>query len=156
MYLICFDLKIEDELKQSKFQSNLHKALINIMFTSGWVYNQFREIFKSYRLTHQQYNVLRILRGKHPDSLNPTDIKAVMLDKNPDLTRLCDRLCEMGYIDREVDVHNKRKMNIKINEKGLSILKEIDPLMEEFNNSRFNLTEEEAEKLSALLDKARA
>lgn len=155
MYLICFDLKIEDELKQSKFQSNLHKALINIMFTSGWVYNQFREIFKSYRLTHQQYNVLRILRGKYPDSLNPTDIKAVMLDKNPDLTRLCDRLCEMGYIDREVDVHNKRKMNIKINEKGLSILKEIDPLMEEFNNSRFNLTEEEAEKLSALLDKAR-
>jgi DNA-binding MarR family transcriptional regulator len=62
----------------------------------------------------------------------------------------------MGYIDREVDVHNKRKMNIKINEKGLSILKEIDPLMEEFNNSRFNLTEEEADQLSALLDKARA
>jgi hypothetical protein len=66
MYLICFDLKIEDELKQSKFQSNLHKAVVNIMFTSGWVYNQFREIFKSYQLTHQQYNVLRILRGRHP------------------------------------------------------------------------------------------
>ena len=78
-----------------------------------------------------------------------------MLDKNPDLTRLCDRLCEMGYIDREVDLKNKRKMNIKINEKGLAILKEIDPLMENFNNSRFDLTEEEAEQLSKLLDKAR-
>ena len=132
MYLICFDLKIEDELKQSKFQSNLHKAVVNIMFTSGWVYNQFREIFKSYQLTHQQYNVLRILRGRHPEALNPSDIKAVMLDKNPDLTRLCDRLCEMGYIDREIDAVNKRKMNIKINEKGLEILKEIDPKMEHF------------------------
>lgn len=155
MYLICFDLKIEDELKQGKFQSNLHKAIVNIMFTSGWVYNQFREIFKSYQLTHQQYNVLRILRGKYPQALNPSDIKAVMLDKNPDLTRLCDRLCEMGYIDREVDSANKRKMNIKINEKGLDILKEIDPKMEDFNNSRFNLTEEEAELLSELLDKVR-
>jgi|688.fasta_scaffold158096_2 DNA-binding MarR family transcriptional regulator len=155
MYLICFDLKIEDELKQSKFQSNLHKAVVNIMFTSGWVYNQFREIFKSYQLTHQQYNVLRILRGRHPEALNPSDIKAVMLDKNPDLTRLCDRLCEMGYIDREIDAVNKRKMNIKINEKGLEILKEIDPKMEHFNNSRFDLTEEEAEQLSALLDKVR-
>ncbi len=155
MYLICFDLKIEDELKQSKFQSNLHKAVVNIMFTSGWVYNQFREIFKSYQLTHQQYNVLRILRGKHPEALNPSDIKAVMLDKNPDLTRLCDRLCEMGYIDREIDAVNKRKMNIKINEKGLEILKEIDPKMEHFNNSRFGLSEEEAEQLSALLDKIR-
>jgi DNA-binding MarR family transcriptional regulator len=155
MYLICFDLKIEDELKQSKFQSNLHKAVVNIMFTSGWVYNQFREIFKSYQLTHQQYNVLRILRGKYPQALNPSDIKSVMLDKNPDLTRLCDRLCEMGYIDREVDSVNKRKMNIKINEKGLDILKEIDPLMEHFNNSRFDLSEEEAEQLSSLLDKVR-
>lgn len=155
MYLICFDLKIEDELKQSKFQSNLHKAVVNIMFTSGWVYNQFREIFKSYQLTHQQYNVLRILRGRHPEALNPSDIKAVMLDKNPDLTRLCDRLCEMGYIDREIDAVNKRKMNIKINEKGLEILKEIDPKMEHFNNSRFDLTEDEAEQLSALLDKVR-
>ena len=155
MYLICFDLKIEDELKQSKFQSNLHKAVVNIMFTSGWVYNQFREIFKSYQLTHQQYNVLRILRGRHPEALNPSDIKAVMLDKNPDLTRLCDRLCEMGYIDREIDAVNKRKMNIKINEKGLEILKEIDPKMEHFNNSRFDLTEGEAEQLSALLDKVR-
>lgn len=155
MYLICFGLKIEDELKQGKFQSSLHKAVVNIMFTSGWVYNQFREIFKSYQLTHQQYNVLRILRGKYPEALNPTDIKSVMLDKNPDLTRLCDRLCEMGYIDREVDLKNKRKMNIKINEKGLAILKEIDPLMENFNNSRFDLTEEEAEQLSKLLDKAR-
>ncbi len=155
MYLICFGLKIEDELKQSKFQSNMHKAVVNIMFTSGWVYNQFRDIFKSYQLTHQQYNVLRILRGRHPEALNPSDIKSVMLDKNPDLTRLCDRLCEMGYIEREVNVENKRKMNIKINDKGLEILKEIDPLMEVFNNSKFDLTEEEAILLSNLLDKVR-
>jgi len=61
----------------------------------------------------------------------------------------------MGYIEREVNVENKRKMNIKINDKGLEILKEIDPLMEVFNNSKFDLTEEEAILLSNLLDKVR-
>ena len=148
-------MEIEKEIKQSSFQSNLHKAVVNVIYTEGWISSVFRDIFKNYKITSQQYNVLRILRGRFPDSINPSEIKSVMIDKNPDLTRLCDRLLIMGLIDRFIDAENKRKVNIKINEKGLTILKEIDPIMSEFTNQKFHLDENEAELLSSLLDKLR-
>jgi len=148
-------LEIEKEIKQSSFQSNLHKAVVNVIYTEGWISSVFRDIFKNYKITSQQYNVLRILRGRFPASLNPSEIKSVMIDKNPDLTRLCDRLVIMGLIDRCIDAENKRKVNIQINEKGLNVLKEIDPIMSEFTNQKFHLDENEAELLSSLLDKLR-
>lgn len=148
-------MKIEEELKQSRFRSNLHKAVVNIMFTEAWIADKFREVFKNYRITSQQYNVLRILRGGYPNAMNPNQIKSVMIDKNPDLTRLCDRLVNMGYIDRCIDDSNKRKMNIRINDQGLEILEKIDPIMDELQNNTFGLSEEESLKLSELLDKLR-
>ena len=154
-YLLCIVLKIEEELKQNKFASALHKAVVNVMFTNNWFSNELRDVFKNHQLTNQQYNVLRILRGKYPEALNPSEIKSVMIDKNPDLTRLCDRLCTMGLIDRCIDDDNRRKMNIKINDNGLEILEKIDPEMEKFNSSLTNITEDEAVILSDLLDKMR-
>ncbi len=148
-------MKIEEELKQDKFTSAVHKAVVNIMFTDGWLSNHLRDVFKNHNLTPQQYNVLRILRGKYPESLNPSDIKAVMLDKNPDLTRLCDRLLKRNLIDRCIDDGNRRKMNIRITEDGLKMLNLIDPIMIEFNEKVATITEEEAVILSNLLDKLR-
>ena len=148
-------MKIEEELKQDKFRSNVHKALVNIMFTNSWITDRFRVVFKNYNLTAQQYNVLRILRGGYPEAMNPNQIKAVMIDKNPDLTRLCDRLVVLGYIDRCVNDENKRKMNIRINDKGLEILNDIDPVMNTVQSELLGLNEEEALQLSDLLDKFR-
>lgn len=148
-------MKIEEELKQDKFTSAIHKAIVNIMFTDGWLSNHLRDVFKDHNITPQQYNVLRILRGKYPEALNPTDIKSVMLDKNPDLTRLCDRLLTRNLIDRCIDGDNRRKMNIRITEDGLNMLNLIDPIMFEFNEKVSSITQDEAEILSNLLDKLR-
>ena len=148
-------MKIEEELKQDKFTSAIHKAIVNIMFTDGWLSNHLRDVFKNHNLTPQQYNVLRILRGKYPEALNPSDIKAVMLDKNPDLTRLCDRLLTRKLIDRCIDGDNRRKMNIRITEDGLKMLNLIDPIMIDFNEKVSTISEEEATILSNLLDKLR-
>ncbi len=148
-------MKIDEEIQQGSFQSSRQKAIINIMFTNGWISHQFKEIFKNFSLTNQQYNVLRILRGAYPKSLNPGEIKEVMLDKNPDLTRLCDRLYKLGYIERCIDAANKRKMNIRINDDGMQILDEMDPVVNGMHESKFSLSEEEAQKLSDLLDKLR-
>ena len=109
-------MKLEDAIKQKKFESPLHKATINLMYTANWLHGEFRDLFKSFDITHQQYNVLRILRGMHPNCVNPTEIKEVMLDKNPDITRLCDRLLLMGLIHRNIDKENRRKMKIVITE----------------------------------------
>lgn len=148
-------MKLEEEIRQSKFESMHQKAVLNVIFTANWINGRFRDIFKPYDLTPQQYNVLRILRGRHPQSANPGEIKDVMLDKNPDLTRLCDRLCKVGMITRTVNKNNRRKMNIKITDKGLEVLAQIDPEMRRLQESMVFISEDESSHLSDLLDKMR-
>ncbi|MDB4835232.1 MarR family transcriptional regulator [Cyclobacteriaceae bacterium] len=149
-------MRIEDEIKQKKFDSVYTKAFVNLIFTSNSISDKQKNTFKKAKITHQQYNVLRILRGKYPESLNPGQIKEVMLDKSPDLTRLIDRLLVKELVHREYCKVNRRKIDIKVTEKGLSFLKEIEP---EVNSAQQelsqNLTEEEANILSDLLDKLR-
>lgn len=148
-------MKLEDEIKQSKFNSPQQKVLVNIIFTANWVNARLSDIIKSHQITLQQYNVLRILRGKYPKSANPGEIKAVMLDKNPDLTRLCDRMCRQGLISRSIDEVNRRKMNICITDKGLKVLEQIDPEIQKIENSMVHLQDSESGQLSDLLDKMR-
>ncbi len=148
-------MKLEDEIKQGKFNSPQQKVLVNIIFTANWVNAKLSDIIKTHNITLQQYNVLRILRGKYPKSANPGEIKAVMLDKNPDLTRLCDRMCTQGLISRSIDEVNRRKMNICITEKGLKVLEQIDPEIQKIENSMVHLQDSESGQLSDLLDKMR-
>ena len=78
-----------------------------------------------------------------------------MLDKNPDITRLCDRLLAMGLIGRSIDAVNRRKMNIVITQQGLHLLAQIQPLLEE--RQRVILSKEglNYDLLSDLLDELR-
>jgi DNA-binding MarR family transcriptional regulator len=148
-------LKLEEAIKQKRFESPQIKAMLNIMYTANWLMSEFRDIYKPFNITPQQYNVLRILRGKHPESVNPSEIKDVMLDKNPDITRLCDRLLAMGLIGRSIDAENRRKMNIIITKQGLQLLSEIQPLLTERQMAILNRSDIDFELLSDLLDSLR-
>lgn len=148
-------LKLEDEIKQRKFTSGAQKAILNVIFTANWINSNFRDTFKPFDITQQQYNVLRILRGRYPKAANPSEIKEVMLDKNPDLTRLCDRMFANGWIHRETDESNRRKINIIITDKGLKLLEKIDPVVEKMEAQFSYLTDEDCNNLSNLLDKMR-
>jgi DNA-binding MarR family transcriptional regulator len=148
-------MKIEEALKQPKFGSARQKALINIMYTYSWVTGIQKDVFIKYDITPQQYNVLRILKGRYPNSICAGEIKEVMIDRSPDLTRLCDRLVKKELIERQVNEYNRRQALIKITSVGLELLKEMDPSLKNMSKRFGNLTEEEAEKLSDLLDKFR-
>lgn len=148
-------MKLEKAIKQKKFESPQIKAMLNIMYTSNWLMAEFRDVYKPFNITPQQYNVLRILRGRHPESVNPSEIKEVMLDKNPDITRLCDRLLGMGLIERSIDNINRRKMNIGITEKGFALLDQIYPLLSAQQSQIFNRSDIDFELLSDLLDQLR-
>ena len=148
-------MKLEEAIKQKRFESPQIKAMLNIMYTANWLMGEFRDVYKPFGITPQQYNVLRILRGKHPESINPSEIKEVMIDKNPDITRLCDRLLAMGLIGRSIDSDNRRKMNIVITDQGLHLLAQIQPLLTERQTQILHRSDINFELLSALLDELR-
>jgi MarR family transcriptional regulator, 2-MHQ and catechol-resistance regulon repressor len=148
-------LKLEEAIKQKRFESPQIKAMLNIMYTANWLMGEFRDVYTPFGITPQQYNVLRILRGKHPESINPSEIKEVMIDKNPDITRLCDRLLAMGLIGRSIDSDNRRKMNIVITDQGLHLLAQIQPLLTERQTQILHRSDINFELLSELLDELR-
>lgn len=145
--------KIEDEIRQKKFTSVHQKAVINLIYTSNWLQNQQQEFFKSFGITGQQFNILRILKGQFPKSISGTEIKSRMLDRNSDVSRLLDRLASKNLITKQTCPNDKRASDVRITAEGLALLNEINKTQKQ--DSVLSLSDEEAERLSDLLDKAR-
>jgi DNA-binding MarR family transcriptional regulator len=147
-------MKIEDEIKQQKFKTPHQKAVINLIYTTSWMQGKQKDIFKSFNLTVQQFNILRILRGQHPASTSATEIKARMLDKNSDVSRLLDRLLAKKLITKRVSSSDKRAADVNLTEEGLELLRTIDKRQNQIDNILL-ISDEEALALSDLLDKCR-
>ena len=149
-------MSIEQDIKQTSFNTSLEKALVNVLYTYNWLRDQSQDVYKPYGIKMQHYNVLRIIKGKHPEALSPGEIKEVMLDKSPDLTRLLDKLVDMKLVDRDICSENRRRMDINITSKGLQLLAKLTADQDKLNNKIADrLIESEAEQLSNLLDKIR-
>ena len=146
--------RIEDEISQTKFASARQKAVINLIYTSNWLQSRQQDFFKSYGITGQQFNILRILKGQFPKSISGTDIKSRMLDRNSDVSRLLDRLAGKNLITKNTCPNDKRAWDVLITETGLDLLKQISKTQKQ--DSILSLTDEEATALSDLLDKARS
>ncbi len=146
---------IQEEIKQSSFRSSYQKAFLNILYTNNWLDGKVREMLKEHELTKQQFNVLRILRGSHPEPLSTLQIRERMLDKMSDSSRIVDRLLAKGYVAKNTCPNDKRLVDVVITQKGLGLLAEVDKKEDVIDQSMNNLTEEEANLLSTLLDKLR-
>ena len=147
-------MRIEEEIHQKKFRSELQKATFNLLFTSNWLTNRHKDFFKDFGLTPQQYNVLRILRGQHPGSISTSEIKARMLDKNSDASRIVDRLTLKGWVTKTICPDDRRLVDVCINDDGLSLLKRMDDATNSLDES-LGLNESESTQLNMLLDKMR-
>lgn len=148
-------MRLEDEIQQYKFKSERQKASINLIYSSGYLINQFNEKAKSFFITRQQYNVLRILKGQYPKSASINLIKERMLDKMSDASRIVERLRIKGLIEREVSKFDKRAVDITITEKGISLLSEMEPSIESIDRTFRDFSDQELELFNALLDKMR-
>ena len=137
---------------KSKFENNRVKALLNIIYTANWITSHQNEFFKPYGISPQQYNILRILKGAG-EPLNVQVIKDRMLERSPNATRLMDKLCAKQFIERCHSENDRRVVKIAITKLGLDFLESIP---NNFNKTLLNnLTEDEAEQLSNLIDKMR-
>lgn len=146
---------LEQEIKQSKFQNEQIKANLNVLFTANWLYNKISANLKPYNLTHEQFNVLRILKGSHPKKMCQKDILSRMLAPNSNVTLIVKKLVEKQLITVQQSAIDKREYEINITESGLDLLEEIGKALKSKSNSLGKLSESEAFHINALLDKLR-
>jgi DNA-binding MarR family transcriptional regulator len=136
----------------STFPNEKVKALINIKYTANWLDTIGNTVLKPYKISVQQYNILRILKGAN-EAITVNTVKQRMIQKSPNSTRLMDKLCDKKLIERTRCEQDRRVVYVKITDKGLELLSKIN--MDEFNNQMNNITENEAKLLNKILDKIR-
>lgn len=148
-------MKLEDEIKQKEFKSDYQKAAVNIIYTFNWLDSKSKDFFKKFDLTTQQYNILRILRGQHPNPATINLLRERMLDKMCDASRIVERLRIKNLLQRNPSSNDRRSVDIKISKKGLEMLEKIDKEIEALFADMHNLNQDEIKLLNDLLDKLR-
>ncbi|HEU4882555.1 MAG TPA: MarR family transcriptional regulator [Longimicrobium sp.] len=149
--------RIQAELKQTKpFGSLEEEAYLNVMRTSNALNQGIADLLRGYDLTQAQYNVLRILRGAGESGLNASEIAGRMISRDPDVTRLVDRLEKRGLVDRWRCSEDRRVVWTRISQTGLDLINPIDaPLNELHRRLLSHLSREKLQTLIELLEEAR-
>jgi len=129
-------------------------VIIGLMQSGNMAYDQTNTMLQSYGLTLQQFNVLRILRGRNGSAACLESITNDMIQRMSNTSRLVDRLIVKALVKRKVCEKNRRKVDIFITNKGLKLLAEIDPILDAREvEITASLTLKEKEQLLQLLEK---
>jgi DNA-binding MarR family transcriptional regulator len=148
--------RLEDELKTNKFQNDVQKAHLNILFTACFLRARINERLKPFKITPEQYNVLRIIRGQYPMGIRVKDISDRMLDRNSNVTRIIDRLEHKKILLRMSGTRDRREKSVALTQDGLDLLLAIDKDWEKNSPHHcIGLTTEDAHRLNELLDSVR-
>jgi DNA-binding MarR family transcriptional regulator len=119
--------KLLEELKQTKpFESLEVEAYLNIIKTADYLHHSAAVVLKGRNISEAQYNVLRILRGAGDDGLKCSEVGERMVTRDPDITRLLDRLEKQQLIERHRSQTDRRVVTTRITETGLRLLEELD------------------------------
>ena len=146
----------KEGLEFYSFINDRQKALVNIYFTNNWLHNEYHVVLKAYNVTAQQFNILKILNEVYPKSMMVSIIKLQMLDKSSDITRLVERLLEKNLVVRRQDQKNRRKINVKLNIIGHSLVSKMDKDIRNFEGFVEHLSDKEIKQLNSLLNKIRS
>lgn len=143
------------EIKQGKpFATEKEKVIANLQFTSSWIKENLHAYFKPFGITIKQYNILRILKGA-TSPLSTSEIRARMLDKMSDTTRLIDRMIKKNWVEKKISPLDKRLVDISITYEGEQLLSRIHnhtiPIYSFINS----ISEEQAKSLNEMLDQLR-
>lgn len=149
-------MRLEDEIKQKKFKTEYQKLLLNVIFTGNWLNSKSIKAFKPYGVSPQQYNVLRILKGQHPNAITVNQVAERMLDKNSNASRLVDKLVIKDLVERETCEKDRRQMDVAITNKGLKLLDNMENNLEHVDELiAKSISKKDAEQINAILDKIR-
>lgn len=157
MYIQLLYMKDITEILKTKSSLPLaKKTVLNVSYTSINFKDGILSALKPYEISIEQFNVLRILRGKNGEPSNLKDIQDRMISKMSNTTRLVDKLILKNLVERFICEKNRRKVDIYITKDGLKLLDILDPIIEKKENElTSNLSTAELETLNLLLTKIR-
>ena len=121
---------LSKRIKQPSFRTLGQEALLNLLVASDTIRQETEALCDRFNITASQFNVLRILRGVHPEGYPRCEITERMLIRAPDVTRLVDRLERQGLVERVRSESDRRLSLTRITKKGLSLVSKMDnPLL---------------------------
>jgi len=130
--------KLQQEIRRSKpFESAEVEAFLSLERTAGVLQNQLTQVLKPSGVSPAQYNVLRILRGAGADGLPCGEIGDRMIQRDPDVTRLIDRMEHRGWVARVRSTADRRVVRVRILESALQLLAELDAPVLELHKRQF-------------------
>ena len=149
---------IQAEIQQTKpFTSLEDEAAVSLHRTADQIHGRFSDMLKPHGLSPTQFNALRILRGAGDGGRTCTEIAERMINRDPDITRLLDRLERRGLVARSREGRDRRVIITRINQAGLELLRALDRPVEEFNRKQMGqLSEPQLKTLVKLLEAVRA
>lgn len=148
-------MKLEQAIKTAKFSSEKQKAGLNVLYTAWWLKTLISQELKALGLTHEQYNVLRILKGKHPEKMCVKDIGCRMIERSSNVPRIVDRLVAKKYVDRSTSDIDKRETVITLTSNGMNILQNANKKVNQLFNGSVLIEEDDARQLNLLLENMR-
>ncbi len=149
-------MKIEEAIKQKTFASEYLKAHINLIYTAAWANLRIAHTLRPFDITLQQFNILRILRGRSPEPASIKELMERMLDKSSNASRLVDKLLLKELVIKKVAEEDSRRMEVGITQKGLQLINQASVEVEKEIATIFSsLSTEDAAALNSLLDKIR-
>jgi DNA-binding MarR family transcriptional regulator len=132
------------------------EAFAALLRTADQLQGRAAEVFKLHGLSPTQYNALRILRGAGLEGLACTEVARRMIKRDPDITRLMDRLERRGLIGRSREQKDRRVIKACITAAGLDLLKGLNREVAEFHRELLgHLGEEKLRSLIGMLEAAR-
>jgi DNA-binding MarR family transcriptional regulator len=151
------DSKLQSQIKQSRpFRTPEEQLFVNLLRTARQLLDDFDRLIRGRELTQPQYNILRILRGAGAAGLPSGEIGERMVGRDPDVTRLLDRMEERGLVVRNRSTADRRVVTTQLTAEGLRIVDELDaPLLAMHKRQLGHLSAKEMADLNALLERAR-
>jgi DNA-binding MarR family transcriptional regulator len=149
--------RLREEIKQNKpFHDRAHAAALALLRTADELRRSIDSHIAPHGVSPEQYNVLRILRGAGESGLPTLEIAARLLEKNPGITRLIDKLESKQLVDRNRCTTDRRQVFCTITQAGADLVNSLDDPARQQNKQMFRgLTATQTDALIDLLDRVR-
>jgi DNA-binding MarR family transcriptional regulator len=148
--------KVSQSSKVRKVGSPEETAFLDLLRTADMLSRGAVEVLKAEDLSPSQYNVLRILRGA-PEGLPCGEIASRLITRDPDVTRLLDRMEKRGLISRARESRDRRMVLARLTPEGLKLVDRLDgPVQKMHRKLLGHLGKERLRSLRDLLSAARA